>query len=477
MNIRKLFLSLPLAVTLVGAASIAGCTDASRVQSAYDEYTAAVSAGDLVAARDALLKLVAVEEDVADYWVELGKIQVALGSYSNAYYAFARASELDRSDPEVLQMLTQISLRSGNLDLANEYARQLELLVPNDPSVRMTYGIIALRRDDLEDAGRQAELILANQPTHGDAKVLQSQVLLRSGRVEDAVSLLTNQLRVRPNDRTSLRALVNVYEAMGDTRRAADLRKQIWNFDRSDSNAALDYVAAAFQAGDVPGARAASISLLEPDAPPALVSATLDLWRQYWPGMARLEEARRLSKSAGREQKFAYATFFNSVGAPGDALLLVRSAARLPVSAGNVRPNTIFATSLVLTGKLGAARDRLHDILLLDPDYADALRARVRLSLMTKARSTAINDAQKLVSLNPNSAGDRLLLAESYQANGDDRNERRVLRDAFNDIPGDQNVYAALRKFLAGAGDAESVQRVDREFADQKRAMFTKVFG
>ncbi|HMI41235.1 MAG TPA: tetratricopeptide repeat protein, partial [Sphingomicrobium sp.] len=123
---------------MVSAILVAGCsTDASRAQSAYDDYMVAASAGDLVAARDALLKLVAVDEDVAEYWVDLGKVQAALGSYSDAYYAFARALELDRSDQDVIRMLTQIALRSGNIDLANEYARQLELLVPNDPSVNM----------------------------------------------------------------------------------------------------------------------------------------------------------------------------------------------------------------------------------------------------------------------------------------------------------------------------------------------------
>ena len=477
MNIRKLFLSLPLTAILVGAASTAGCTDASRAQSAYEDYAAASSAGDLIAARDALLKLVSIDEDVVDYWVELGKVQVALGSYSGAYYAFTRASELDRSDPNILRMLTQISLRSGNLDLANQYARQLELLAPNDPSVGMTYGIIALRRGDLEGASRQAEQILANQPSYVDAKILQAQVLVRSERIEDAAKLLTDQLRMRPNDKASHRALANVYERMGDTRRVAEMRKRIWNLERNDVSAALEYIEAAFRAGDVPGARAVSLSLLKPNAPPAQIGATLDLWKDFWPGTARLDEGRRLARAAGRDQKLIYAAFFNSIGAPADALPLVRAEARLPVSARNARPHAILAMTLVLTGNLSAAKDRLHKILALDPDNVDALRARAKLNLVTRARSAAINDAQKLVSLTPDSADDRLLLAQSYEANRDDRNARRVLWEAFNDIPADERIHTALRNLLARSGDVESLQRVDREFADQKLALLTKVFA
>ena len=475
MNTRKLLVSLPLTAILVSAILVAGCsTDASRAQSAYDDYMVAASAGDLVAAREALLKLVAVDEDVAEYWVDLGKVQAALGSYSDAYYAFARALELDRSDQDVIRMLTQIALRSGNIDLANEYARQLELLVPSDPSVKMTYGIIALRRGDLDGASRQAELILASQPADSDAKVLKSEVLMRSGKTDDAIALLTDQLRSQPKDRASYRALVSIFERLGDTLRVAELRKRVWNLDREDFAATLDYVDAAFQAGDTPGARAASLSQLTPTAPQARISAILDLWRDNWPGTARLDEARRLSRSAGPEQKWAYAAFFNSVMAPADAFPLVTPEARLPVSARNVRPNAIFAMSLVLTGQLDAARDRLRRILKLDPDNVDALRARVRLSLVTKVPSSAVNDAQKLVSLTPNSVSDRLLLAQSYTANGDDRNSRRVLWEAFHDIPADRHIYGALRDRLARRGDLDSVRKVDAEFADQKRATFMK---
>ena len=65
------------------------------------EYQAAAAANDLVGARKALLELVGAKDDVADYWVELGKVQASMGSYGDAYYAFTRAYELDRSNPDL----------------------------------------------------------------------------------------------------------------------------------------------------------------------------------------------------------------------------------------------------------------------------------------------------------------------------------------------------------------------------------------
>ena len=93
-------------------------------------YQAAAAANDLPTARKALLDLVRAKEDVPDYWVELGRLQASMGSYSDAYYAFTRAYELDRSNPELLRAVTELALRSGDINLALKRARELEVVSP-----------------------------------------------------------------------------------------------------------------------------------------------------------------------------------------------------------------------------------------------------------------------------------------------------------------------------------------------------------
>src|SRR3954451_17964333 len=88
------------------AALIAGCSSSdSKARAALNDYQTASAANNLPAARQALLKVVRAKDDVADYWAELGKVQAAMGSYSDAYYAFTRAYELDRSDPALVRVL------------------------------------------------------------------------------------------------------------------------------------------------------------------------------------------------------------------------------------------------------------------------------------------------------------------------------------------------------------------------------------
>ena len=131
--------------------SLSACDrNARQAQQAFNAYQSASASGDLTGTRDALLKLVAVDEDVADYWMELGKVQLALGAYPDAYYALTRALELNRSSPDLLRVLAQLSLRSDRLDLAEDYARQLDLLAPGDPAVHLTRAIVALQQSNLE---------------------------------------------------------------------------------------------------------------------------------------------------------------------------------------------------------------------------------------------------------------------------------------------------------------------------------------
>src|SRR5579884_3447166 len=117
----------------------AACSSSdSRAQSALGEYQAAAASNDMPAERRALLKLVQVKDDVSEYWAELGKLDASVGQYSEAYYAFTRAYELDRSNPDLVRAITQLALRFGDLVTAQARAQELEILAPGDPWVKLT---------------------------------------------------------------------------------------------------------------------------------------------------------------------------------------------------------------------------------------------------------------------------------------------------------------------------------------------------
>jgi hypothetical protein len=77
-------------------------------------------------------------------------------------------------------------------------------------------------------------------------------------------------------------------------------------------------------------------------------------------------------------------------------------------------------------------------------------------------------DAQKLVTVLPNSADDRLLLARAFAAAGNKSWMERTLWAAFQDIPGDERIMAALQS--TKKGDPAAIQELNAEFARQRDA-------
>src|SRR6476620_3654198 len=125
---------LRIAACLSAACLTVSCRSSdARAEDALGAYQAAAASNDLVGARKALMQLVSAKDDVPDYWIELGKLQASMGSYNDAYYAFTRAYELDRSNPDVLRAVTELALRSGDINLALKRARELEVVSPGNP--------------------------------------------------------------------------------------------------------------------------------------------------------------------------------------------------------------------------------------------------------------------------------------------------------------------------------------------------------
>src|SRR6478609_3403942 len=140
-------LSSVLLPTLLMISALGACDNRQEeAQAAYADYQSALVSGDLRAARRALSALVVADDSNADYWIELGKVSMQLSDFGAAYDAFQRAHELDRANPEVLAVMTQLALRSGNLEVASDNARQLELVAPSNPAVPLTKGYVALRQ-------------------------------------------------------------------------------------------------------------------------------------------------------------------------------------------------------------------------------------------------------------------------------------------------------------------------------------------
>lgn len=463
-------LNLRIAACLSATCLTAACgSPESRAQDALAAYQVASAANDLAAERKALLELVRAKEDVPDYWIELGKLETSLGSYGDANYAFTRAYELDRSNPELLSNLTELALRSGDLTLAEARANELDVLSPGSSWAKVAHASSAIHDGHYDQALAMGNQLLANSPLDPVATVIKGRALIGLNREREAEALLLNQVRTQPSDVGSAKLLVRVLVRKGDWRTAAAVAVRIARNLPSDRQNALFLVEAGFRSGNIALARAASAGILKPAQDPALISSVLGLWADYWPSSQRLQDARTFANSAaGQGQKLAYAAFLSRQGSPADAIRLLSGAATLPVSAENAEANAVVADALWRLGRLGESKNRLDAVIAFDPGNASALRSRAELDLRTGHTAAAIADAQKLVSVLPDSSDDRLLLARCFTVAGNKSWADRTLWTAFQDIQADEKIYAALAATTKSNADA-STELAD-EFARQRDA-------
>src|SRR5947209_19236351 len=217
------------------AVALAACSSSdSRAQAALGEYQAATAANDLPAARKALLELVRAKDDVADYWAELGKVQAAMGSYNDAYYAFTRAYELNRSDPGLVRALTELALRSGDLTQAQARAEELDIIAPGDPWVKLVKGWAAYSELHYDEALTISDSMLATNPFDPSATALKARCLFSMHREDEAIDLLNKQIQAQPSDAGSMALLAKIYKRQDNWSKVAELTGRIIPLNPAD---------------------------------------------------------------------------------------------------------------------------------------------------------------------------------------------------------------------------------------------------
>ena len=459
---------------LLGALS--GCDTSDRkAQAAMNDYQAAAAVNDVAAARKALLKLVAAKDDVPEYWTELGKLELNAGRFGEANYAFTRAYELDRRNPDLVRAVTQLALKGGDLELAQRRASELEVLAPDDPWVKLTRGWAAIAQSQFDKALEASDALLATMPLDPSATVLKGRALIGLGRGKDAAVLLEKQIEAQPSDAGSMRLLERLYERNGAWPQLAATAQKLASVAPGDQDILLMLIRAALRSDNVPLAQQASSQLLKPDSLPVLIASVLDVWDSDGVGPQRLAEARQLAANAGPAQQMVYARYLSLWGAPQDAFRLAAPLATMPISAANAEANAVAADALGRAGKVAEAKQRFDAVLAFDSGNATALEGRANLFLRTGNANAAVKDAQKLVTVVPADADARLLLAKSFMAADNKPWAERTLWTAFQDIPANQSIYNAL--LATRRGDANATQELQDEFARQRDANLSRGFA
>ena len=457
-------------MTLALSAGLLACSSAADTAArANEEAQAALAANDLVGARDALVRATQARDDVADYWKLLGQTQLALRQFPDAYYAYSRAVELDRTDVRTLQTLSEVALLTGHAEEAMRYADQLELLVPDTLSAPTVRGYVALKLGRYDEALRQAATVLSRKPDDPNGLILKARALDGSGQSERAAAMLEELLGTERTDQGALASLLYIYQGQEDLDGVMRTRARMAALDPDNSQAALAYARSLYEAGHGDQARALTRKLARTDLPPALLGELLKLWLRHAPPDVGVGDAQALSRElTAPPQKLELARFFVAAGAPANARLLLAPAARQPVTSRNADQVAVYAQALDQDGQSAQAKALFDAVLAFDPTNVMALRGRSDLYLAEGQLERSLADIRRLTAEAPSSPEDRLRLADVYLKKGQVRLAEKTYWDAFNDIKAEPMLYTRLKAFLAKQGSSDALATLDRRYRQQK---------
>lgn len=420
-------------------------TSASEAQAQYEQ-------GRLGMARQSIRKAIAARDDVSDYWILLGRIEIGSGNARGAYDAYQTAIQLDRGNLEAVTQLCQLALYVGRPDDADKYADQLLLMQPGSYMPVAVKAGAALARGDKAKARELIDQVLANVPDDIRTLMLKSRLLSQEGKYAEAAAVAEAASHKMGSQPSQLRDLMRLYEQAGAREGYERTMARIAEAQPEDTSSQLAYADMLYANGD--GATAAervkAAMLRKPDDI-ALASAILALWLDVGPSALPADRIVAEAASTSLEMKAAYAQFANEIGRPDLALATLKDVSLTSgITVGNANAVAAKAYALGVTGQRPQAMAALERILASDPSHPRALLSRGRLREAAGDSTGAITDVRKVLSDDPGNVTVRITLANMLENRGDKLLGESVLRQGLSDNAGQPRLAAHLaRKLIA----------------------------
>lgn len=145
--------------------------------------------GNLPAAADVYRRLAGRSPRFADAWIRLATVQERTGNVSGAAASYRAALDASPSlAPDLALSIASVALRTGDLDSARAHAG---LALARSPlPARHLLGRIDLAQGKLEQAEREARLVMRESSYRVSGAVLLARVLAARGSLAEALALL-----------------------------------------------------------------------------------------------------------------------------------------------------------------------------------------------------------------------------------------------------------------------------------------------
>ena len=308
-----------------------------------------------------------------------------MGSYSDAYYAFTRAYELNRSDPDLVRVADRARASLRGSDAGAGASRGARNPCARRPVGEAGQGLGGLSRSSTSTRrSRSATAMLAHTPIRpvGDGPQGPRACLACSAKTTPSTCSTSKSRRSRPTA-AAWRFSPKSIEREDDWAKVAELAQRVRALAPGDQENLLLLIEAAFRSGNVELGRKASFRLLQPDADAAtarLGARSVGRLLAVAAADCRCTTAGRRSSRTGRSGWPMPHSSAASAARP------TRSASRRPRQHCRSKPKMpkpmrCLAMRCREAASLPAAKSRFDAVLAFDPGNATALRGRAELEL------------------------------------------------------------------------------------------------
>lgn len=380
-------------------------------------------------ARMAINRALMLRDDVADFHIARGRIELSAGTTSAAFDAYFDALALDSNNREALQAVSQLGLQTGRFRESLRATDTLVLLNPSDTTALVTRGIHSLLSSRLDEAGEYASRALAVNPNSEEAKILRSRVLYMQGNYQDALDLLADHSGERePSVGISLMRL-ELFRAERDPEGMEEQFDALRTAGQSNWELGLDEANFLLKLGRRDEALDLTVDLLaSSDLTREAAQEVMALWDVWNVDDLPPSSAARLSEEGAASSRYAAAKYLARESALASARTIAESLS------GDNR-EAMRALIDLRAGRTSDAARKASRILDRDKSHCLALEVRARHDLSEGRARQALSAAQQLSAQCPGESAGWLVAADAYGKLGDSENGRRVLQQGAEENP------------------------------------------
>lgn len=439
------------------------CTDKYESAAEYATKSEALyAAGNLAEARLNIQKAIAERDDVAAFYILLGRIEVKAEQPISAFNAYSLALDLEADNLEVLQNIADIGLQTGRLTEAEEAASRILLLAPASTGAMLVKGFIAIDQGRFDDAEKAAGDIFAISSSDEGGVILAARIDALQGRTEAALAKIDNSIATIGETNALNVTRLEILRVLGNSKAMARIFPAILKTMSDDTDFRLDYINLLYKMGDMAAARREGRGLLsqQPNNRSPLEKLT-SLWSQY--DKEPLSEAQLLSmtETATVVTQIVLARHYYNEGDFDKAASLAAGP-----SANNVAEGIALEARILLAqGQSKKAEQLAGKVIQSDARNEDALLVRSAIHFGAKNFDRAIEDANVVVSDAPLNPMGYVALANALFAKGASVRARQVFEKGMSSLPQSLLLASHYKQFLIKIGDTGRIVSLARSVA------------